>query len=137
MPRNKTRKEMIADMMWLAPDLGHGFGICSFAASLIWGDQKPTEKKPDWKSVVFVKGPEKKYTLEEIKKLCAFSQSKTADYDRLFSVRMGCNIIIISKEESCTKGKFSWLRKRITWESGPMYSKTLDEAIATFLERKN
>ena len=130
---NKTRDEMIKDMVWLTPESGGGFGICSFGASFIWSEQRPTADKPDWKSIVFIKGPAEKYTDEEIKKLYQFSVEKTAEYDRLFNVRMGANAVVMDKLEG---ERTYWLRKRMTWECGPMYSETLDDAIAVFMEEK-
>jgi hypothetical protein len=132
-PHCSPTKQRIADkLMWLAPDSGLGLGVCSIGNSDIWSSQRPSGIEPDWKSVVFIKGPHEKYTIEELKKLLKFSQEKTAKYDKMFKVRMGANIIIIDKQSSVR-----WLRKRMTWEYGPMHSETLDEAIATFMEKGN
>ena len=125
---------MIREMVWLTPDSGGGFGCCSFGASFLWSDQMPTEDHPDWKSIVFVKGPAEKYSLREIRKLHRFSMEKTAEYDRLFSVRMGANAVVMDK---CQGERTYWLRKRMSWECGPMYSETLDEAISVFMQRRN
>lgn len=129
----KTRQEMIKDMVWLTSDSGGSFGSCSFGAAFIWGDQMPSADNPDWKSIVFVKGPAEKYNDEEIGKLYQFSVEKTAEYDKLFTVRMGANAIVMDKVAG---EKIYWLRKRMSWECGPMYSETLEEAIAKFMKKK-
>jgi hypothetical protein len=64
---------MIREMVWLTPDSGGGFGCCSYGASILWNDQMPTVDNPDWKSIVFVKGPAEKYSLREIRRLHQFS----------------------------------------------------------------
>jgi hypothetical protein len=132
----KTRHRMIREMVWLTPDSGGGFGCCSFGASFIWGDQMPSKEHPDWKSTVFVKGPAEKYSLRELRKLHRFSKKKTVEYDRLFSVRMGANAIVMDKVQHDFSENTSWLRKRMSWEMGTMYSKTLDEAIAVFMQQR-
>jgi hypothetical protein len=65
-----------------------------------------------------------------------FSKRKTAEYDRLFSVRMGANAIVMDKVQHDFSEKTYWLRKRMSWEMAPMYSETLDEAIAVFMQQR-
>lgn len=116
------RKALIERIMW--NDGGTGFGICRVAGMMLHEMQKPN---PDWKSVVAVSGPPKKYTDAELEKIADFSDRHTAHYDQIFNVRAGANAICINKvNDSC------WMRKRMSWEYGPMHSPTLDEAIAVF-----
>jgi hypothetical protein len=119
------RAEMIKKLMWNQG--GAGFGICSFGNAMIWAMDEPGPNKPDLISTVAISGDPKKYTDEELAKLLDFSQKQTARYDAMFNVRRGCNLIVFDKREDGM-----WLRKRLTWEFGPMYSRTLDEAIAIF-----
>lgn len=125
-----TREAMIAKLMWNAEDAGFGFGICSVGASMAWAMDAPGPNKPDLPSIVLIGGPPDKYTDDELAKLVAFSEQATADYDSRFRYRRGANLLCINKS-----GDGRWLRKRMTWEIGPMYSITLDHAIAV-LARK-
>jgi len=104
---------------------GYGFGICSVATSMMWAMDEPSADKPDLKSTVAICGDPEKYTDEELEKIVAFAKRHDEKYDSMFRYRRGCNMILIGKEEN---GR--WLRKRLSWEYGPMYSPTLDEAIA-------
>ena len=118
-----NRQEMIDSLMWNSG--GHSFGICSFANSMRWAMDAPGPGKPDLKSIVAVSGPPEKYTDEELEKLVKFSQEATAHYDEMFTCRRGANLILFDKfDNGC------WLRKRLSWEYGPMFSDALDAAIA-------
>ncbi|MBI4120742.1 MAG: hypothetical protein HY457_00595 [Parcubacteria group bacterium] len=118
-----SRQKAIAKLMW--NDGGYGLGICSVAAGMIWSMDRPGPGRPDLPSVVAVCGPDKKYTKRELEKLAVFAAKRTAAYDKMFGQRRGANLIIFDKTEW---GR--WMRKRLTWNSGPMYSPTLDEAVA-------
>ena len=121
-----NRQEIVNSMEWLTRDSGSGMGICSVANSFLWGIQRPSETNQDLKSIVAIRGPASKYTDAEIVLLYGFSRQKTAEYDEMFRFRLGANLIIIDKK-SC-----GWLRKRMTWDMGEMYSKTLADALAVF-----
>lgn len=110
---------------------GTGFGVCSVGASMIWGMQRPSSPEKDWPFTVTVHGESKDYTDEELRDLLKFSLERTADYDRMFNVRMGANLIVIGKQTDLD-GKAYWLRKRMTWSHGPMFSPTLAEAMEVF-----
>jgi len=124
------RQLLIDAIEWLSPDSGTGMGVCAVANAFAWAIAN-VAPEDDLKSVVVVKGPSDKYTDEELAKLLAFSCAYTAYYDEMFTQRMGANLIIFDKREFDS----AWLRKRMTWDQGPMYSKTLDEAIAVFEHR--
>src|SRR5208337_144505 len=119
----KERKALINQLEWNSG--GYGFGICSVANSMMWALDQPTKDKPDLKSVVAVCGEPKKYTTEELRRIAEFSKAATERYDKMFSYRRGCNLILLDKRD-----EGSWMRKRLTWESGPMYSTSLEEALA-------
>jgi hypothetical protein len=119
-----TRQEMIDRLEWNGG--GYGFGVCAFAGMMSWALDEPGPNKPDLKSIVAVSGPPAKYTDEELTKLVTFAESKTARYDAMFRVRRGANLVLFDKREFDGK----WMRKRLTWDMGPMYSDTLDDAIA-------
>ena len=123
-----SREELIAELVWNGG--GCGFGICNVANAMTWAMDKPGKGKPDLKSIVVVRGPPEKYKDEELRELAAFSERVTADYDKRYIYRRGANLICIDKTED---GR--WMRKRLTWEMGPMFSDTLQEAIAV-MERK-
>lgn len=106
---------------------GMGLGVTPVATIFMMNTVNPKSKDDDWKSVVAVSGPPDKYTDEEIEKLVAFSERRTANYDTMFDFRMGCNAICINKI-----GDGNWMRKRMTWDIGTMFSESLDEAIAIF-----
>src|SRR5271166_4077017 len=120
-----NRDEMISKLLW--NDGGAGFGICSFGNAMLWATDEPTPTKPDLIATVAISGDPKKYTDEELAKLLDFSQKQTARYDAMFTCRRGCNLIVFDK-----RNDGMWLRKRLTWTYGPMYSRTLDAAIAIF-----
>jgi len=117
-----TREEMIAKLLWNSG--GNGFGICSVANAFMWTMDRPGPNNQDYPSIVAVTGSPKDYTDEELEKLVAFAEQATSRYDRMFSYRRGANLIIFEKFAG------QWLRKRLSWEMGPMFSPTLDEAIA-------
>lgn len=122
-----SREELIRKIMWNSG--GYGFGICSMASSMLWAMDQPGPGKPDLPSVVAVSGPPEKYTDAELERLVRFSEERTVDYDRMFNVRRGANLILIDKisaEGNC------WMRKRLSWEFGPMHSPTLEEAVTVF-----
>jgi hypothetical protein len=120
------REGLTKQLMWNSG--GFGYGICEVAGMMIQEMMVPTKENPDWISVVAISGPPTKYTTEELKKLVEFSKKETARYDKLFRWRMGCNLIFINKEDNY-KGGHIWFRKRQTWQYGPYWSDTLDEAI--------
>ena len=122
-----NRQEMINRLQW--NDGGMGHGICTVASSMMWAMGKPKEPRgaDDLKSVVAVSGPPNKYTDDELNALVEFSEQRTANYDKMFNWRLGANLICINKiSDDC------WMRKRLSWEYGPMASPTLQEAIAVF-----
>ncbi len=119
------RQELISKLMWNSG--GTGLGICSFAGMAIWCEDRPTSERPDLISIVAVNEPKERYTNEELEKLVAFSERRTTHYDTMFSWRRGANLIIIGKEREGL-----WLRKRLTWEIGPYWAKTLEEAMELF-----
>lgn len=121
------RTDLIDKLLW--NNGGTGFGICAFANSMSWTMSKPKEPhgSDDLKSIVAVSGPPDKYTDEELQTLVAFSERRTADYDKMYKWRLGANLICIDKYSDN-----NWLRKRLSWDRGPMYSPTLSEALAVF-----
>ncbi len=123
-----SRQEMIESLEWNSG--GYGFGVCSVANSMCWVMDSPGPEKPDLKSIVAVGSPSSKYTNEELEKLVKFSEEATARYDEMFTYRRGANLILFDKFENG-----SWLRKRLSWEFGPILSKTLDEAIEFMTEQ--
>jgi hypothetical protein len=122
------RQEMVDRLEWNHG--GGGFGICREANSMMWAMERPKEPHgaDDLKSIVAVSAPADEYSDEELKKLVEFSERQTFEYDQRFRGRLGANVILIGKKFEETR----WYRKRLSWESGPMYSDSLDEAIAVF-----
>jgi len=124
------RKALIAQLMCNSG--GYGFGVCSFGNSMLWAMDEPGPNNPDLISVVAICGDPSKYTDEELKVLVEFSKAATERYDKMFRIRRGCNLILLDKDEFDGKPTGSWMRKRLTWESGPMYSESLTEALDVF-----
>jgi hypothetical protein len=122
------RKALEARVLW--NNGGYGFGICAVAGAMLWNDQRPKDGEQDWPSIVALCGERSKYTDDELVKLVEFADFATKRYDALFRVRMGANLILFDKNVY-DDGRVSWMRKRMSWDSGPMYSPTLDEALAT------
>lgn len=122
-----NREEMIEQLQWNSGGTGHG--VCAVANSFLWSTSRPKHPRgdDDLKSIVAVSGPPDKYTDEELQKLVAFSERRTEDYDRRNGRRMGANLIYINKY-----GENKWLRKRMSWDIGSMFSDSLDEAITVF-----
>jgi hypothetical protein len=121
------RKAMINRLQWNEGGMGHG--VCAVASSMMWAMSRPKEPRgaDDLKSVVAVSGPPTKYTDEELALLIEFSDERTAKYDAIFNWRLGANLICINKlDNGC------WMRKRLSWEYGPMVSPTLQDAIGVF-----
>lgn len=116
------REEMIKQLMWNSG--GTGYGICSFANMVMQNMMEPKSPEEDWISIVAIQRPSEKYTDKELEKLLTFSKEETEKYDKFFRWRMGCNLIFIGKVEEGI-----WLRKKQSWRDGPMYSKSLDEAL--------
>ena len=124
-----SREELIKELMWNIG--GNGFGICSVANSLSWALDRPGPGKEDLPSVVLVNAPVERYTDTELRWLVAFSQYVTAKYDNRNRWRRGANLIIIGKPE---RDDGYWLRKRLSWDHGPMHSKTLLDALSVMLK---
>lgn len=118
-----SRKELVEEIMW--NDGGYGFRGGGIVASMAWAMDAPSASKPDLKSVVAVSGPPRKYGTDELRKLATFARQRTAAYDKMFRYRRGANLVLFDKVDSDT-----WMRKALSWESGPMFSATLDHAIA-------
>jgi len=121
------RDELINQVEWNSG--GYGFGVCSVANSMMWAMDEPSADKPDLKSTVAICGDPAKYTDEELEKIVAFAKRRDEKYDSIFRYRRGCNMILIGKEED-NAPSHRWMRKRLTWNMGPMHSPTLEEAIA-------
>lgn len=141
-PMTMTRDQLILALEWLSEDSGTGFGICSFAGAMIWGDDRPnqSEGRFDYKSVVFVQSPASQYSMDELRVLVAFSMRQTHQYDYLGAKpgehpdrvhRRGCNAIIIGAD-TWDGRRASWYRKRMSWKYGGYYSPTLPEATRVF-----
>jgi len=116
-----SREEKIEKLEWNSGSCG--FEVCEFD-SIIGEMDRPGPDRPDLKSIVAVSGPSDKYTDEELDKIFAFSERITACYDEMFCYRRGANLFLLDKE-----GNGLWMRKRLTWRTGHMHSKTLDEAL--------
>jgi len=129
---NNEREALVAKVEWLAEDSGYGHGIPSFTNSMIWGFDKPGQDKPDYKSTVFVKGPPDIYTDEELELVIEFALRHTANYDRNYRYRRGCNAILFGKEVWKGDNSVRWLRKRLSWEYGSFHGPNLPEAMGTF-----
>lgn len=118
------REEVMEAILW--NKISNPGGSLDFVSSMMWTLARVTPENPDLCSIVAVTGCPNDYSDEELEKLLAFARERTARYDAMFNQRMGANLIIIGK---CSDGR--WLRKRLTWNRGPMHSSTLDEAIST------
>lgn len=109
---------------------GAGFGLCEMAGIMMHAMDKPGSGKEDLKSIVTVGAPPEKYTDEELQKLADFSDHATAEYDgHGWAYRRGANLICFDKTE-IGEDQYRWLRKRLTWHMGTMYSETLEHAMA-------
>jgi hypothetical protein len=122
-----SREELAAQVIWNSG--GSGLGICRVANALIRAMDRPGPNNPDYPSIVAVSDPQEKYTDEELTLIVEFAQRATAKHDEMFRFRRGANLILFDKEE--WNGRTLWMRKRLTWEYGPMFSPTLVEAIAS------
>lgn len=124
------RQELIDHLQW--NDGGMGHGVCAVASSMMWAMNRPKEPRgaDDLKSIVAVSGPPKKYTDEELAALVEFSDAQTRKYDEMFSWRLGANLICVNK-----LSEDAWMRKRLSWEHGPMVSPTLNEALEVFKDQ--
>jgi hypothetical protein len=129
-----VRERAAKELVWLSEDTGYGFGICGVAGMMAWAMDEPGPDRPDHPSIVFVQGPIEKYGDEELELILAFGKRRTAQYDRMFSIRRGCNAIILNKETvNWGKGpRTHWLRKRMSWEYGAMYALSLPAAFVPF-----
>lgn len=122
-----TRTELIKKILWNYG--GGGFGLCEVANSALWALDEPGPNKPDLISIVALSGPPEKYTDQELALIVAFAERATTKYDKMCRYRRGANLFVLDKMKHG-----DWLRKRLSWTVGPMFSATLEEAIA-FLER--
>jgi hypothetical protein len=129
---NSAPGEAARNLVWLEPESGHGSGLCAVTGMMAWALDEPGPDRPDYNSIVFVKGPTTKYSEEELRLLAAFGARRTAKYDRMFTIRRGCNAIIIDKVISEWDGSIRWLRKRMSWERGAMHSPSLPAAFVPF-----
>jgi hypothetical protein len=123
-----VKEELIAKLMWNSG--GAGYGVCAVAGAMLWGMDQPTETRPDLISIVAIGGSPCEYSDIELKRLVEFSEAATANYDKRWRYRRGANLICISKHEDST-GVY-WMRKRMSWTMGSLFSPTLDEALAIF-----
>lgn len=121
---------MIERLQW--NEGGMGYGVCAVGNLMLWAMSKPKEPRgaDDLKSIVAVSGSADRYTDKELAALVQFSDEQTAKYDAMFRWRLGANLICINKlDDDC------WMRKRLSWECGPMVSPTLEEALSVFQEK--
>lgn len=125
-----TRAAMEAEIMWNGG--GMGYGIARMAGIMMAAMDQPGPNKPDWPSVVAVSGPASKYSDDELRALVEFSRRQTRDYDRRWKWRRGANLVCIDKGEPNADGSTSWFRKRQSWDTGMMWSATLEHAMAIF-----
>ena len=116
--QSPTRQQLIDALMW--SDGGTGWGVCAIG-NMLAAKMNANEIR----SCVTVQGNPDDYTDEELEKLVAFSKERS-EYHR----RICGNILSSDNLTIIRKNKNNWLRKRRSWEYGPMYSNTLDEAIA-------
>jgi hypothetical protein len=123
-----SRKELIEALFWTGG--GNGFGICRVANMMMQSMMRPETPDEDWPFNVTVQGKPKDYTDDELRELLEFSREMTADYNRMFKWRMGCNLIIV--EKNMDNPHRAWWRKRQTWTMGYMWSSTLEDALDTF-----
>lgn len=112
------RVKLAESIQWLTPDSGTGFGICSFAG-MIMHQSGPKI------SMMLVRGPMDKYTDAELALLADFAQHVDVTHPK----DSGWNNMVFDKE---TLWNPRWLRKRMSWEMGPMYSLSLPEALGIF-----
>ncbi len=119
-----TREEMLARFV----PVSGGWSMQNVGLAMMYAMDEPKPGKPDFPSVVGLYGPEEKYTNEELAKLVEFADRVTQAYDRLFRFRRGANLYLFDKPDWRRDG--FWMRKKLTWTEGPMFSPTLEEAIA-------
>ena len=117
------RRTLIDRLEWASPDSSSGYGN-NLGEAMLWEMDCPRQDKPDLKSTVVVFGPPSKYTTEELAQIVVFADSSDAEYDRMFCYRRGCNMTVFDKL-SPTR----WLRKRLSWYMGPLFSESLEDAI--------
>lgn len=115
------RQALIARFLW---------AVDAFEPLALKGPRRLSVGEQDWPSTVCLIAPQEKYTNGELQALCEFADEHDAAYDKVFSYRKGCNLIVFDK---CPDGR--WLRKRLSWYIGPMYSPTLESAL-DFLRRR-
>jgi hypothetical protein len=121
-----NRQELEEMIMW--NEGGHTIGDIGLQLNHIM--DRPGPNNPDTKSIVALGLPREKYTDEELEKIVAFAQRVTSRYDRMYPYRRGANFILLDKRDDGM-----WLRKRLSWMAGAMYSTSVDHAIAIMSEK--
>lgn len=117
----ETRQSLIDQIMW--SDGGAGWGVCAVGNMMMAQQSKQTLK-----SIVSLQGSPDEYTDEELAKVVEFSKIRDERHRKICGeILIGDNVIFLRKMD----GK--WLRKRRSWDIGPMFSDSLDEAMA-FME---
>lgn len=113
----ETRQSLIDQIMW--SDGGSGWGICAIGNMMM-----AQQSKRAMKSIVSLQGSPDEYTDEELGKVVEFSKVRDERHRLICGeILMGDNVIVLRKMGS------KWLRKRMTWNIGPMFSDSLDEAL--------
>lgn len=100
---------------------------------------------PDWNlpnRPVLVCGPHTKYTAEELDLLMAFGREYQEVYDHRYGGRIYWDtaFIAINKDTQVAgdgRQRTSWHRRSTYWNSGPMWSPSLPEAIGVFLRNRH
>lgn len=132
-----TRDENIASLMWSYapgdPRARYGGGTWEIDPEASYEERERYGR--DWKSTVCLGAPADQYSDAELEQIARFAERSTARYDRMFGRRRGMNYIMIEKRHfSGAYGPPEWFRARASWSQGPMYSTTLDDALAIWPE---
>jgi hypothetical protein len=120
------RQELEEKIMWN----GGGHTIGDIGLQFHHAMDEPGPNKPDLKSIVALGLPRYKYTDEELEQIVMFAERVTSRHDRMFRYRRGANFILLDKRDDGM-----WLRKRLSWITGAMYSTSLSHAIAIMSEK--